>query len=293
MGKKGPGNQKIARALDQIADLLEVQGANPFRIRAYRNSAKSVQAAEEPLAELVRGKRTEKVKELPHVGEGIASTIAEFVKTGRIRLLDRLQGEISPEDVFQQVPGIGEDLAQRIAHELDIHTLEELEQAAHNGTLKKIKGFGSKRLQSIKVSLAGMLSQSALRQARNRRSGKAARNKPSVGLLLELDQEYRRRAEEGRLKKIAPRRFNPEDKAWLPIMHKEREGWSFTVLFSNTARAHELGTVKDWVVIYFEREGGGGEDQCTVVTEKAGPLKGKRVVRGREAECREFYRAEH
>jgi NAD-dependent DNA ligase len=287
MGRKKPSNNGIAQALDQIADLLDVQKANPFRIRAYRNSARSVRAAEESLAKLVLEKNMDTVRNFPHIGEGIATTIAEFVNTGRIRLLDRLHGEISPEDVFQQVPGIGQDLAHRIAQELDIHSLEELEQAAHDGTLNKIKGFGSKRLQSVKMSLAGMLSQAALRKVRKRRSEGLSRNKPPVELLLEVDGEYRRRAKAGTLKKLAPRRFNPEGEAWLPILHTEKEGWSFSVLYSNTARAHELGTVEDWVVIYFENER--VEDQCTVVTEKTGSLKGKRIVRGREAECRDFY----
>lgn len=290
MGRKRPSNDDIAQILDQIADLLEVQQANLFRIRAYRNGARSVRAAEESLARVVENKGMEAVRDLPHIGEGIASTIAEFVDTGRVRLLDRLQGEISPEDVFKRVPGIGENLARRIARKLDIHSLEDLEQAAHNDRLKKIKGFGAKRLQSIKISLAGMLSQVALRKARKRRSEERIKKSPRVELLLEVDKEYRNRAEAGKLKKIAPRRFNPEGEAWLPIMHIERDGWSFTALYSNTARAHELGMVEDWVVIYFENEG--IEDQCTVVTEKTGPLKGKRVVRGREKECRELYESE-
>ena len=74
----------------------------------------------------------------------------------------------------------------------------------------------------------------------------------------------------------------------MPILNTRRNGWSFTVLFSNTARAHELGTTHDWVVIYFERDGR-AEDQCTVVTEHQGPLAGRRVIRGREAECRDYY----
>ena len=66
------------------------------------------------------------------------------------------------------------------------------------------------------------------------------------------------------------------------MLHTERAPWSFTALFSNTARAHELGTTGDWVVIYFERDG--REGQCTVVTEHSGPAAGERVVRGREDE---------
>ena len=109
-------------------------------------------------------------------------------------------------------------------------------------------------------------------------------------LLLAIDATYRRQAATGELPRIAPRRFNPEGKAWLPILHAEREGWHFTALYSNTARAHDLGRTDDWVVIYFydddHREG-----QCTVVTETHGPMKGERVVRGREAECRSLARA--
>ncbi len=71
----------------------------------------------------------------------------------------------------------------------------------------------------------------------------------------------------------------------MPILHAEREGWHFTALFSNTARAHDLGRTHDWVVIYFYDDDH-REDQCTVVTEAHGPMTGERVVRGREAECR-------
>jgi hypothetical protein len=104
-----------------------------------------------------------------------------------------------------------------------------------------------------------------------------------------VDAEYRRLAEADALRKITPRRFNPERQAWLPILHTERAGWSFTALYSNTARAHELGRTRDWVVVYCERDG--HEGQCTVVTEFQGPKRGRRVVRGREQECRRARRA--
>jgi len=285
--KKKISNSEIADVLEEIAKLLKAQDANLFRIRAYQNSAQSIRSAKNSLDRLIKENQINKVKDLPHVGEGIASTIAEYVNTGRISLLDRLKGEISPEDIFEQVPGIGEELAQRIARKTNIHSLEGLEQAAYDGRLKKISGFGKKRLQSVKMSLAGMLSQSAQKKAGERRAIESERKKPPVGLLLEVDEEYRRRAREGKLKKIAPRRFNPQGRAWLPIMHRERKGWVFTALYSNTSRAHELGKVKEWVVIYFE--GKDTEGQCTVVTERTGSLKGKRVVRGREEECRDFY----
>ena len=72
----------------------------------------------------------------------------------------------------------------------------------------------------------------------------------------------------------------------MPIWHAESAGWNFTALFSNTARAHDLGKTREWVVVYYERNG--HEDQCSVVTEHQGRLKGRRVVHGREKECVDY-----
>ena len=112
-------------------------------------------------------------------------------------------------------------------------------------------------------------------------------DRPTVALLLSVDRIYRRRAKANQLRRIAPKRFNPTQEAWLPILHLRREGWQVTALFSNTGRAHRLGREHDWVVVYYR--GGDGAGQATVVTEYTGPLRGKRVVRGREAECLEHY----
>jgi putative hydrolase len=229
---------------------------------------------------------------LPNIGEGLARVIIEFVNTGRSGQLERLQGETSPAALFAQVPGIGEELAQRIEKELGIRTLEELEQAGYDGRLEQVEGFGSKRVKAVLAALAGILSRSAQkRQQRRTGSGRdaegAASERPPVDLLLEIDAEYRRRAEEDELPTIAPKRFNPDHEAWLPVLNAERKGWSFTALFSNTARAHELEMTHDWVVIYYKRNG--HEEQNTVVTATKGPLSGRRIVRGREAETQEYY----
>ncbi len=108
-----------------------------------------------------------------------------------------------------------------------------------------------------------------------------------VPLILEIDAEYREKAASRKLKLIAPKLLNPGKKAWLPILATSKKGWKFTVMFSNTATAHKLGKTDDWVVVYYES--GKGENQCTVVTEQRGPMKGRRVIRGREAECKTFY----
>jgi hypothetical protein len=122
----------------------------------------------------------------------------------------------------------------------------------------------------------------------HQRAPEDAQRQPPIDLLLEMDREYREKAARDRLKRIAPKRFNPEGEAWLPIMRAKRVGWDFTVLFSNTAKAHDRGKTNDWVVIYYERHG--RQQQCTVVTPERGKLQGRRVIRGRERECREHHR---
>lgn len=290
---KGPSNKEIATILERIADLLEIQGANPFRIRAYRNGAQRARDAEQRLADLYYKEGEEVLRDLPDIGSSLASVIGEYVKSGRSSLLARLQGEVSPQDLFEQVPGIGEELSERIADQLDVQTLEELELAAHDGRLGKVPGFGPQRVKSVRMSLAAILSGAAQRRSGRLAAGEEVEPKgdqPAVGTLLQVDATYRWRAEAGELKKIAPKRFNPENEAWLPIMHTEKESWSFTALYSNTARAHRLGMTHDWVVIYYERDG--QEDQVTVVTETRGPLEGRRVVRGREEACQAYYAQE-
>jgi hypothetical protein len=156
-------------------------------------------------------------------------------------------------------------------------------------TIKPLQGFGPKRIAAVRHSLADILSRSTPphRQADNLTG--QDRPQPEVALLLEVDAEYRRRAQADELPKLAPRHYNPKNEAWLPVMRTEQDGWTMTVLFSNTTQAHELGKTYDWVVIYYQKEG--AEYQSTVVTEIRGSLKGQRVIRGREKECIQFYRA--
>lgn len=294
MSKSWNENNKIADLLDRVADLLETQQSNPFRVRSYRDAAETIRDLDEPAANFFHRKGLSGLEEMEGIGEKLAGAIAEIIRTGRLGLIDRLEAEASPQALFVKVPGIGKKLAERIRSELDIETLEELELAAHDGRLEQVEGIGGQRLEGIRNALAGMLSQSAVRKARKRREAKESADsakrpeKPPVELLLKLDAEYRNKAEKGELKTIAPKRFNPDEKAWLPIMKSRRKGWSFTLLFSNTARAHDLNKTHDWVVIYYARNG--DEQQCTVVTSEKGSLAGKRVVRGRERECRDYYR---
>lgn len=110
---------------------------------------------------------------------------------------------------------------------------------------------------------------------------------PSVAALLAIDEEYRRQAEGDTLMRVTPRRFNPEHEPWLPLHVADCDGWRLRALFSNTALAHRLGKTHDWVAIAFHD--GFNSGQRTVVTETRGDLRGLRVVRGRERECRLYY----
>ena len=90
---------------------------------------------------------------------------------------------------------------------------------------------------------------------------------------------------------MAPRRFNPESTAWLPVLHTTRGRRRYTAVFSNTALAHDREKTDDWVVLYYALPGE-PEHQVTVVTEDQGRLASRRVVRGREAECLRYYQRE-
>jgi hypothetical protein len=289
-----PTNADIADVLERVADLLAAQDAQAFRVRAYLSAARTVREHAAPIADLLGREGLAGLEALPTIGRSIASAIRELVETGRLGMLERLEGQVSPEDLFSTVPGIGETLAHRIHAELGTETLEELELAAHDGRLDGVPGFGHRRTLAVRDSLAGILSRSARRRARlisaQGRPAEPEHDRPDLALLLGVDADYRRLARAGQLRTIAPRRFNPAGEAWLPILHAEQGGWSITALYSNTARAHQLRKTRDWVILYYERDG--HESQCTVVTETRGPLTGRRVVRGREPECRGYYRSE-
>lgn len=276
-------NKQAAEIFRECATILKQQAANPFRVNAYLRAANVLDALQDDVRTLLEKEGTAGLVKLPGIGTGLAAAIEEIARSGRLSQLDRLRGEASPETLFRTLPGVGPKLAEDIHGILHVDTLEALEAAARDGSLLQVPGVGERRAAAIRAGLSAVLGRG---QPRREPLGPS----PAVPLLLAIDATYRRQAATGELPRIAPRRFNPEGKAWLPILHAEREGWHFTALYSNTARAHDLGRTDDWVVIYFydddHREG-----QCTVVTETHGPMKGERVVRGREAECRSLARA--
>jgi Holliday junction resolvasome RuvABC DNA-binding subunit len=273
-------NKSIAEKLREAAVLMELRHVDPYRVAAYRKAADSVDALAQDISELFRSEGLEGLMALPGVGEQIAGAIAEMIRTGQWMQLVRLRGTQDPEGLFARVPGVGEELARRVVNALHIDSLEALEVAAHDGRLAKIPGFGPRRLATVRFALADMLAR--------RRGSELRGDEPPVGILLDVDRQYREAAAAHRLRVIAPRRFNPRNVAWLPILETERTPWHFTALYSNTALAHRLGRTNDWVVISF-RGDSLSEGQRTIVTETRGVLTGERVVRGREGECVVYY----
>lgn len=267
----------------EIATLLKEQGANPYRVSAYRNAANVIIHLPQQVSEIVARKDFPGLVALPGIGEGIARSIYEYVALGRMSRLESLKGGHDPVALFETIPGIGPKLAHRIIEHLHIDSLEALEVAAHNQRLEKIPGFSARKVAMVQTWLAQVLG-----RQRTRPQADESFAEPSVQLILQVDQQYRQKASAAELPTIVPKRFNPEGKAWLPVMHVSKQGWHFTALFSNTARAHQLNRTQDWVVIYFYDDQH-HESQHTVVTETHGALIGQRVVRGRETECREYY----
>lgn len=273
-------NQFIAEKLREVADLLDQQGATSFRVNAYRDAATYIATMSGPIRSVYRTGGKRGMEDLPTIGISIAAAIAELLDTGALGVLDRLRGSADPEKLFQTVPMIGPSLAQRIHETLHIETLEALEAAVFDGRLAQVKGIGQRRSDSIGHSLNDMLARRRPSQARK------AAPEPPVADILAVDQQYRESADS--LPSIRPRRFNETGRRRIPILHTERGKWRFTALYSNSTSAHRYGRTHDWVVIYFEQDGQ-PEGQSTVITQHGGHLDGRRVVRGHESACAEYY----
>jgi putative hydrolase len=223
-----------------MGDVLEQEQADGFRIAAYRRAADTLEALKRPFEEIVRIDGLPGLVKLPEIGRGIGSAIMEIVTTGRWSQLERLQGALQPEQLFQTLPGIGPELARRIHDALHIDTLEALELAAHEGRLAKVSGIGHRRVAAVRAAITQRLGH---RHIRTLLSAKV----PPAALLLDVDREYREKADAGELRMIAPKRFNPSGEAWLSVYHAARDDWRLTALFSNTRKAHDLGKTKNWV----------------------------------------------
>ncbi|HHO68191.1 MAG TPA: DNA polymerase/3'-5' exonuclease PolX [Gammaproteobacteria bacterium] len=136
-------NEDIARVFDRIADLLEIEGDNPFRIRAYRNAARTLRELGIDVRKLVE--EGEDLTRLPGIGKDLAAKIHEILDTGRCRALEKLEKKLPPElPELLRIPGLGPKRVHALYHDLDIHTPEQLERAARDGRIRDLPGFGAR-----------------------------------------------------------------------------------------------------------------------------------------------------
>ena len=141
-------NEDIAHAFEEIADLLEIEGANPFRVRAYRNGARAVRGLGQELKILIA--QGEDLSKVSGIGKALAAKIHEHLETGRLKALDKLRREVpeSLEEVLR-IPGLGPRRVKILYHQLGIQNLRELETAARAGMVRELAGFGPRTEQRI------------------------------------------------------------------------------------------------------------------------------------------------
>ena len=145
----GPANAEIARVFRDVAELLELSTANPFRIRAYRNAARVVEDSAESIAGIAR-QEPEKLRELPSIGEDLAGKIETIVRTGTLPLLDELARKAPPgATALMHVPGIGPKRAKVLSKRLGVRSVKGLARAAKTGKVHGLRGFGRKTEEHI------------------------------------------------------------------------------------------------------------------------------------------------
>lgn len=147
-------NIEITHLFEELADLLEIQSANPFRVRAYRNAARMLGDLPESVAEIVADP-TRSLEDLPGIGKDLAEKIATIVNTGTLPQLEELRAEV-PAGVVEmlKVPGLGPKKAAALFQQLQITSLAELKTQCESGAVAGLKGFGAKTSQAILEGLA-------------------------------------------------------------------------------------------------------------------------------------------
>jgi DNA polymerase (family 10) len=147
-------NADVAKVFEELADLLEIQGANPFRVRAYRNAARTVESLSESLADIVRN-NSSRLTELEGIGDDLAKKIVTIVDSGELPQLNELREEV-PQGVraMLRIAGLGPKKAAALWKELSITSLDQLKQAAEQGQIANLKGFGKKTETSILEGLS-------------------------------------------------------------------------------------------------------------------------------------------
>jgi DNA polymerase (family 10) len=145
-------NSRIAAIFNEIADLLDIEGENPFRIRAYRNAARNILAYPKEMAQLVD--EGYDLTKLSGIGKDLAAKITELVNSGKLDFLHRLQTTVSPElEELLNIPGLGPKRIQLLHEKLGINSLHDLDQALRHGRIDGLSGFGPKLVEGIQKGL--------------------------------------------------------------------------------------------------------------------------------------------
>jgi len=146
-------NADIAAIFEEIADLLEIQGENPFRIRAYRNAAREMQSLGVPASEMLA--KGEDLTELPGIGDDLAAKIREIVETGKCKALEKLRAKFPPTiTTLLKLPGLGPKRVKMLYDEIKVESIAALRQAARAGLIRELPGFGEKTEAAILEALA-------------------------------------------------------------------------------------------------------------------------------------------
>jgi DNA polymerase (family X) len=147
-------NQEIALVFRRLADLLELQDENPFKIRSYRNAAETIEDMTVPLGELVREGGAEKLRQLPGIGEAISKKIIELLETGTFKSYEEVKAEI-PETVLDllQIEGIGLKTLQLLYRQFHITNLQDFSKFVEGGGLRSVPRVGEKAQERIRGSL--------------------------------------------------------------------------------------------------------------------------------------------
>lgn len=147
-------NAEVARVFRELADLLEIQGANPFRVRAYRNAARTIEELPESIAVLAR-QGAARLAELPGIGADLAGKIVELVDTGSLGAFETARREVPPGLLeLVRVRGLGPKRARALYDALGIESVGELEAAARAGRVRAVKGFGVRTEERILEEIA-------------------------------------------------------------------------------------------------------------------------------------------
>jgi DNA polymerase (family 10) len=152
MGQNIMTNAEIAKVFDEIADLLEMKGENQFKIRAYRQAARTIKKLPSDLEQMVR--KGEKLEDIPGVGEAIAKKIEDLVNTGHVKVHDELKAEF-PQGILDilNIPGVGAKTAMRLYTELGVKSVAELERAVREGRVAAMQRMGEGAAQKILKSI--------------------------------------------------------------------------------------------------------------------------------------------